>query len=90
MTGQQMDEGDALKNWQEFVITRQDQLEDKLQFGALSSEHVNLMNQLDELLKEQKGEVSDTVTRLIMSATYIHYNKGFFDGMKIAMIMGNL
>lgn len=90
MTGQQMDEGDALKNWQEFVITRQDQLEDKLQFGALSSEHVNIMNQLDELLKEQKGEVSDTVARLIMSATYIHYNKGFFDGMKIAMIMGNL
>ncbi len=61
MTGQQMDEGDALKNWQEFVITRQDQLEDKLQFGALSSEHVKIMNQLDELLKEQKGEVSDTV-----------------------------
>jgi hypothetical protein len=90
ITGQDMDEKDVIKNWQEFVVTRQEHLENKLQFGELSSEQINILNQLDELLKDQEGKVIDTVTKLMMSATYMHYNKGFFDGMKIAITMGNL
>jgi hypothetical protein len=57
-------------------------------FGELSSEQISILSQLDELLKDQDGKIIDTIIKLMMSATYMHYNKGFFDGMKIALTMG--
>jgi len=90
LTGQWMDKGDALRDWQEFVLMRQEKADDKLQFGDFSSEYTTIMEQVDALLEGQGGEVSEAVTLLIVTATYMHYNKGFFDGMKIGMVMGNL
>ncbi|AIF49696.1 hypothetical protein [Pelosinus sp. UFO1] len=69
---------------------RQDKADEKLQFGNLSSEYTTLMEQVDALLEGQVGEVNEAVTLLIVIATYMHYNKGFFDGIKSGMVMGNL
>lgn len=90
LTGQWMDKGDALRDWQEFVLMRQEKADEKLQFGNFASEYTRLMEQVDALLEGQAGEVSEAVTLLIVTATYMHYNKGFFDGMKIGMVMGTL
>ncbi|MBP2659296.1 MAG: hypothetical protein H6Q69_2328 [Firmicutes bacterium] len=90
ITGQWMDKGDALRDWQEFIFMRQEKNEKKLQVGDLSSEYTRLMEQVDQLLEGQPEKVSEAVTALIVSVTYMHYNKGFFDGMKIGMVMGNL
>ena len=85
-----MDEGDVMTTWQEFVIARQETIEKRIELGEFTSEYVTLMNQLDELLKDKDESAIDKVTRLVVIASYIHYNKGFFDGMKIALTMGNL
>lgn len=90
LTGQWMDRGDALRDWQEFIFMRQEKVEGKLQFGAFSSEYTTIMDQVDKLLEGQPGKVSEAVTQLVVTATYMHYNKGFFDGMKIGMVMGSL
>jgi ElaB/YqjD/DUF883 family membrane-anchored ribosome-binding protein len=90
ITGQWMDKGDALRDWQEFIFMRQEKIEKKLQVSDLSSEYTRLMEQVDQLLEGQPEKVSEAVTELIVSTTYMHYNKGFFDGMKIGMVMGNL
>jgi hypothetical protein len=90
ITGQWMDKGDTLRDWQEFVFMRQEKVEKKLQAGDFSSEYTRIMEQVDQLLEGQPQKVSEAVTELIVSATYMHYNKGFFDGMRIGMVMGNL
>ena len=90
LTGQWMDKGDALRDWQEFVLMRQETADEKLEFGNFASEYTTLMEQVDALLEGQPEKVSETVTHLIVTATYMHYNKGFFDGMKIGMVMGTL
>jgi hypothetical protein len=90
VTGQWMEKSDALRDWQEFIFMRQEKVEKKLQIGDFSSEYTRIMEQVDQLLEGQPGKVSEAVTELIVSATYLHYNKGFFDGMKIGMVMGNL
>ena len=90
LTGQWMDKGDALRDWQEFVLMRQEKADEKLEFGNFASEYTTLMNKVDALLEGQAREVSEAVTLLMVTATYMHYNKGFFDGMKIGMVMGNL
>jgi hypothetical protein len=48
------------------------------------------MKQVDTLLEGQAGKVSEAVTLLMVTATYMHYNKGFFDSMRIGMVMENL
>nr|WP_017531589.1 MULTISPECIES: hypothetical protein [Pelosinus] len=90
VTGQWLDKGDVLHDWQEFVLMRQEKLEGKLQFGNFSSEYTTIMNQVDQLLEGQPEKVSQAVTQLVVTATYMHYNKGFFDGMKIGTAMEKL
>ncbi len=90
VTGQWLEKGDVLYDWQEFVLMRQEKLEEKLQFGDFSSEYTTIMNQVDQLLEGQPEKVSQAVTQLVVTATYMHYNKGFLDGMKIGMVMGNV
>ncbi len=90
VTGQWMEKGDTLLDWQEFVLMRQEKLEEKLQFGNFSSEYTIIMNQVDQLLEGQPEKVSEAVTQLVVTATYMHYNKGFLDGMKIGMAMEKL
>ena len=90
VTGQWMEKGDVLHDWQEFVLMRQEKLEGKLQFGNFSSEYTTIMNQVDQLLEGQPEKVDEAVTQLVVTATYMHYNKGFLDGMKIGMVMGNV
>jgi hypothetical protein len=90
VTGQWMEKGDVLHDWQEFVLMRQEKLEGKLQFGNFSSEYTTIMNQVDQLLEGQPEKVDEAVTQLVVTTTYMHYNKGFLDGMKIGMVMGNV
>jgi hypothetical protein len=90
VTGQWMEKGDALHDWQEFVLMRQEKLDGKLQFGNFSSEYTTIMNQVYQLLEGQPEKVDEAVTQLVVTATYMHYNKGFLDGMKIGMVMGNV
>jgi hypothetical protein len=77
LTGQWMEKGDELRDWQEFIFMRQEKAEGKLQFGALSSEYTTIMEQVDKLLEGQPGKVSEAVTQLVVTATYMHYNKAF-------------
>ena len=90
VTGQWMDKDDVLHDWQEFVLMRQEKLDGKLQFGNFSSEYTTIMNQVYQLLEGQPEKVDEAVTQLVVTATYMHYNKGFLDGMKIGMVMGNV
>lgn len=94
ITGEYMDKENLLRAWQEFIFARQDTIEQKLASGELSSKHSNVNQQIEELLEglsaEQAAAISDAITELSVTSTYIHYNKGFFDGLKIAMVMGNL
>lgn len=90
VTGQWLEKSDALRDWQEFVFMRQEKIEEKLEFGELSSEYTTIMNQVDQLLEGQPEKVSKAVTHLVVTATYMHYNKGFFDGMKIGTAMEKL
>jgi hypothetical protein len=90
VTGQWMEKGDVLHDWQEFVLMRQEKLDGKLQFGNFSSEYTTIMNQVYQLLEGQPEKVDEAVTQLVVTATYMHYNKGFLDGMKIGMVMGNV
>jgi hypothetical protein len=94
ITGENMDKENPLEAWQEFVLVRQEMIDCKLEYRKLSSEYLQANDQIQELLKglpeEQATGISDAIMDLTSTATYIHYNKGFFDGLKIAMVLGNL
>lgn len=94
ITGEYMDKENLLRAWQEFIFARQDTIEQKLAFEELSSKYSYANHRIEELLKnlseEQAAAISDAITELTVTATYMHYNKGFFDGLKVALVMGNL
>lgn len=37
----------------------------------------HVMEQVDKLLERQPGKVSEAVNQLVVTATYMHYNKVF-------------
>lgn len=90
LTGEWMDNADVLRDWQEFIFMRQEKAEEKLEFAGFSSAYTEMMEQVDQLLEGQPEKVREAVTSLIVTVTYMHYNKGFFDGMKIGSVMGTL
>ena len=95
ITGLDFQEGEFEANWQQFCGRRQEDLEEKLGSLGGSSEYVRLDRFLGDALgsiddQEKADEIMGAVIALQANATYAHYNRGFWDGIKFALMAGKL
>ena len=95
ITGRDFQEGEFEANWQQFCGRRQEDLEEKLGSLGGSSEYARMDRLLGEVLggidnQEKADEIMGAVIALQANATYAHYNKGFLDGIKFALMAGKL
>lgn len=95
ISGQTIPAGEFEEGWQELVIKRQETLEDKLNNDSLSSEYLKRSSELNRILetlenKELINNIWDAIVDIQPVSTYMHYNKGFLDGIKFAMMAGQL
>ncbi len=94
MTGKSMNGECVEREWQEFVLSRQSSVDRKLEYETISSEYGKVDQEIKTLLSDlpdKKVEaLNDAILAMTSLVSYAHYNKGFFDGVKIAMVMGEL
>jgi len=95
ISGQTIPVGEFEESWQEFVMERQEALEDKLNTNSLSSEYLKRSSELNGILetienKELTNNIWDAIAGVQSVTTYMHYNKGFLDGIKFAIMAGQL
>lgn len=95
ITGQTILAGEFEECWQELVIKRQEALEDELNKNSLSSEYIKRNSKLNGILEKIENEelinnIWDAIARIQSVTTYMHYNKGFLDGIKFAMMIEKL
>lgn len=98
ITGNTVKPGQFEHSWQHFVIERQEAFEEKLNTTPLSPNYIEEDNKLHDILESIKAvmgeEKFDEVYRAILNkettVSYLHYNKGFFDGIKFALMAGQL
>ncbi|SFM11644.1 hypothetical protein [Pelosinus propionicus] len=89
ISGQTIPAGDFEEGWQELVLKRQVMINEKLDAVGLSTDC--LVEMLEKSAsKELAEDIKDTIFHLQTSVTYTHYNKGFLDGIKFAMMAGQL
>lgn len=89
LTGKAIPIGDFEEGWQELVLKRQVMIDEKLDTVGLSSEC--LVKMLEKSAsKEIAEDIEEAIFHIQTSATYMHYNKGFLDGIKFAMMAGQL
>ncbi len=89
ITGQMLPVGEFEERWQELVLKRQVMIDEKLDAVGLSSEClVKMLEKLEN--KELTEDIKEAIFHLQTSVTYTHYNKGFIDGIKFAMMAGQL
>ena len=94
-TGRELPVGDFQHAWQEFIFSRQENLETKLVMQGLSSEYrkqdftlgVLLDKLTDQMLADDIREAAET---LQLTISYLNYTKGFYEGLKFAMMAGQL
>lgn len=88
ITDEEMLVGEFKFDWQKLIISRQEQIEQKL---SLSKKYSEANNDLTKLLKEVGNEIladkirSATITKECTS-TYLHYNYGFIEGLKLKLL----
>lgn len=87
ITGQERKQGDFLRDWQEFILDRQDDI--------VSPETKKVELGLERLLdkvgdKTLINEIDAAVNTVILKKTFLHYNKGFADGLKLALRLSEL
>lgn len=83
-------------HWQEFALDRQSLVRDKREEMSNYPGYIHVTEKLYDLLdkvKDTMGEkmfdnLQEAITDREVVVTYLHYNKGFFDGIKFAMMMG--
>ena len=95
ITGRDFQEGEFEANWQQFCGRRQEDLDEKLGGMGTSGEYTRLDYLLGDVLgslgnQEKADEIMGAVIALQANATYAHYNKGFLDGIKFALMAGKL
>jgi len=82
ITGQDMVPGEMEYSWQEFVINRQERIGRK-------TDSVESLNKIEELLKKIRDDIASSLMKAIIAreckVTYIHYNRGFLDGLKLPL-----
>lgn len=92
MSGKSISDECVERGWQEFVLTRQSGIDRKMEYDAISSEYgkvdQKIKSLLSDLSKEKREELNDSIMVITSLVSYMHYNKGFFDGVKITMLMG--
>ena len=95
ITGRIIPLGDFEESWQEFAISRQELIEDKLNSEGLSSNYLRGSSKLGEALEQIKNkelidEIWEAIWNQQATTTYMHYNKGFLDGIKFAIMAEKL
>lgn len=87
ITSQTIPVGEFEEGWQELVLKRQLMIDEKLDTAGLSSEYlVEMLEKLEN--KELTEDIKEAIFHLRTSVTYTYYNKGFLDGIKFAMMVG--
>ncbi|WP_094604743.1 hypothetical protein SPSIL_020120 [Sporomusa silvacetica DSM 10669] len=98
LTGQSVKPGELEYNWQQFVMDRQEILEEKLDTTEMAAGYRNEDAKLNAILEsieaivgqENSRDLYDAIIYKQLTATYLHYNKGFLDGIKFATMAGQL
>lgn len=97
ITGKNFFKGDFQHDWQEFVTNRQNGLDEKLNTQHLSSEFFEVDSGLHSLLEQAANGDEEFISRVYAAfsaqqdtVSFMSYNKGFFEGIKFAMMAGQL
>lgn len=92
--GRMMADGCLEQEWQEFVLDRQNNIDCKLEYQHFSGEYVRLSEELKKLLanfsEQQMEKINETILAYTSVATYMHYNKGFYDGARMMILLSRL
>lgn len=79
--------------WQEFVLHRQEAIKTSNSLGCVQAdgELRALLNVVSEKMdKELVRDLDEAVTNFKIASTYLHYNKGYLDGIKFALMAEDL
>ena len=97
ITGKDLLKGDFQHDWQEFVSSRQSDLDEKLNTKGVSSEFFEVDSRLHVLLEQVTNGDNELLHRIYAdvfaqqdTVSYASYNKGFLEGIKFAMMAGQL
>jgi len=98
LSGKTIKYDDFEYQWQQFCLSRQKVLEEKLVERAFLPETSDVEDAVYGLLEKVETMMGDSIVNELGTAitnqqntlTYIYYNKGYFDGLKYALMAGNL
>ncbi len=98
LSGKTIKYDDFEYQWQQFCLSRQKVLEEKLVERAFLPETSEVEDAVYGLLEKVETTMGDSIVNELGTAitnqqntlTYIYYNKGYFDGLKYALMAGNL
>lgn len=88
ITGENMQYGELEYDWQEFVLNRQENIEQKTDTSNSFKAVEKLLEQIDN--NELAGSVRDAVINRECDVIYINYSRGFKEGLKVALMLGEL
>lgn len=94
ISGNEIDSKSFEGHWQEFILQRQEiiELSDPPNgYVQAKKELCTLLDSISERMdKKLVRDLDEVVTNLEIAATYLHYNKGYLDGIKFALMVGKL
>lgn len=98
LSGRTIKYDDFEYQWQQFCLSRQEVLEEKLVERAFLPQTAEVEDEVYGLLEKVETTMGDSIVNELGSAitnqqntlTYIYYNKGYFDGIKYVLMAGQL
>ena len=80
--------GDFRYSWQEFVLERKEKLEQRIKTDS----SYETIEQLLECVNDDNlaDSIRDAIAGRDCDLAYINYNRGFRDGLKLALMLGKL
>ncbi|CUH97387.1 hypothetical protein P22_3515 [Propionispora sp. 2/2-37] len=98
LSGRTIKYDDFEYQWQQFCLSRQEVLEEKLVERAFLPQTAEVEDEVYGLLEKVETTMGDSIVNELGTAitnqqntlTYIYYNKGYFDGIKYALMAGKL
>jgi hypothetical protein len=84
--GRDLYPGEFEYRWQEFVVSRQEKIEEETNNSSLLIEINKLLDQIND--KKLRNEIGNIIIARENKATYILYNRGIFTGIKLALSFG--
>lgn len=83
ITNRKMIIGEFEYAWQEFVIGRQEKIEEEIADSSSLMEIEELLNQINDI--KLKNKIGNTIIASGNKATYTYYNRGLLDGLKLVL-----